>query len=68
MTHWHSDSSLIQVTFESAAGLLAMMKALNVDLNFRFKIYVRGWNGVMQFPGYQVRVIPDVKNLVRLVG
>jgi hypothetical protein len=44
-----------------------MIEVSEVDLGFDFDIDIYGWDGVMEFPGYSISIIPGVDNSVRLV-
>jgi hypothetical protein len=58
---------LVSVIFESGASLLAMIEGAEADLNGLFDLYVVDWDGVLNFPGYSISIIPDVDNYVQLV-
>jgi hypothetical protein len=64
---WWLGASLRRVIFESGASLLTMIKGGEVDLNPSFRIEVYQWDGVMNFPGYSVSIIPGVDDFVLLV-
>jgi hypothetical protein len=64
---WCIWSSLASVIFESAPSLQMMIGRRDVGLEGDFDIYVVEWDGVMDFPGYSVSIIPGVDNLFRLL-
>jgi hypothetical protein len=44
---WHDKSSLVRVTFESAASLQTMIEGKRIDLSGKFDIYVVGRDRVL---------------------
>jgi hypothetical protein len=52
-------SELMTVVFESGLSVQRMIESGESDLNGRFSISVHRWDGVMDFPGYSVSILPD---------
>jgi hypothetical protein len=57
---WYEGSLLVTVLFESGASARTMIASGEVDLEGHFAIYLRRWDGAMDFPGYSVSIIPSI--------
>jgi hypothetical protein len=58
--NWYSGRSLVKVIFESRAPFQTMIERMEVDLSGNFDLYVIGLDGIVNFLGYSVSIIPGV--------